>query len=163
MKKILMSLLISVFSFNALALVADVSPIDYQIPIERLEILKPVADVDGVVINMVQVDNGGSTNVSSLFLPSSIYITFFVQGEEYDVAASYQLYNNAVKLYDVTYDANSRTASFLVELVDRNSESYPVQTIVERGTVHLGDAIDEALAGQATEKLTSTIGLSIIQ
>lgn len=154
-----MKLLIVAFvtlGFQAWAGVADIENADIVISPARIE--QALVFRDGpFAISLTRVDNGGSTDSYPISNPSTLVLGIFLQGQMFDVALAFELYNNVALIDSASVDAANHTLHAVVQLVDENTfNMYPMNL-----TVHLTDAMIAAVAAtdETYDTLKTTVGL----
>jgi hypothetical protein len=63
-------------------------------------------------IRLVQVDNGGSSDISSLMMPSSLFMTIHQDGEMFDINANYLITNSAQDVRVLKFENGVATINF---------------------------------------------------
>lgn len=154
MKNIILAAMI-LMSAQIYAGVADIEPsADSQF--SRVEKVLTVQRDRGqlAAIRLVQVDNGGSSDISSLIEPSSLYLTFHRDGEEFDTDGTYLISQgmSKLKLESVDLAANVIRVSYLIK-TETNTTG-----IRYYSTLYVSDALQEIASGKA-QNLTATIGM----
>ncbi len=151
----LLTLLLLTLSTSAWAGVADVDNSDIKISPARIEQSQGFRDGD-FALTLTRVDNGGSTDISSVINPSTLILGVFLQGEMFDVDLNFELYDNVVSLDSATYDPSNKTIRAVVTLINESMEKYPMNL-----TIFLEDALLAAAGAKedSYETLATTVGL----
>jgi hypothetical protein len=117
-------------------------------------------------IRLVQVDNGGSTDISSAIQPSRLYLGLHQDGEEFDVDGNYLLTDSVVEVLSARMKSRTEIALKLKvkELVEDQNGNERVRKSTKTYTVLLQDALHEAATAHGDETsdgitLKSTVGL----
>lgn len=149
-------------SLTVFAGVSDVSPnTDLLEPskVESvIELQKETAQLPA--IRLVKVTNGGSTDVSSLMVPSRLYLGFHKNGEMFDVDGSYLLVPGLTKVVSATLDSKAKTIQLVTESLDEDLKTKVTASI----RVFIADVLKEIATAQVSDEepaygLQSTIGV----
>jgi hypothetical protein len=155
MKSLLIGLFAAV-SFSAFAGVSDVEPTTDVVPLSRVEQVIEIQKSPRIAL--IMTDNGGSTDVSSYVAPSTLNLTAFMQGEEYDIDATYVVSREAVKIKKVWFNDKTGVITIRSTRMNDKFETYEVKT-----TVYIADLlkeINDASAKGEEHTVVSTIGVA---
>ena len=97
-------------------------------------------------VRLVQLDNGGSTDMSSAMSPSSLHLTIFQQREDFDSSASFEVMSG-MKSFKVLYsDFKEGTIDISVVHTNEEDEDSKMGTFYYR--LFVKDAIQATVSGQ---------------
>lgn len=156
--KLLLAGLLATVSFSAFAGVSDVAPNSDPVLLSRVEQVIEIQKSPRIALTMV--DNGGSTDISSVVAPSSLYLTAFLQGEMYDIDAQYLVTGDAVKIKKVWYNSKTNMITVLSTRRSDDLKEYDVKT-----TIYIADLLKEINGavpkdGEDGYVVTSPIGVA---
>ncbi len=147
------------FAASASAGVADVSPTrDASVSPARVEKVYTVqsAKRDDAALKLIQVDNGGSTDVSSVTLPSTLYVGIYKDGEEADLDTNYEVAGDIYRITSVKFEKKSSVVRVEFE---RKNDRFEIRK--SRMNIFVNEALKEAKVDGGTI-LESTIGVQRI-
>ncbi|MBY0384719.1 hypothetical protein K2X05_06130 [bacterium] len=153
--KILLSLVLLTCS-TVFAGVQDVSPTTEKVSLATVQ--QVIVLQQEPRVQLVKVDNGGSTDISSVMAPSSMYLTVFKQGEEFDIEATYLVLGAVDKIKSYSYDSKNK----VIDLVTTNKND-SLQTIKMKSKVYVGELLKQVdyfyEKGVSEDPITATVGI----
>lgn len=154
-----LTLIMSLFalSFSALAQKVEINSTDAaSINIAQIERAITVNSANGR-ISVVEVDNGGSTDIGSAVYPSELLVTYFQDGEMNNVQATFDL--GPIYSLKAATMKDKKTVVVDVEVKDMQ-----LKTIAKKITVDLTDLVKKAAAPEITvgEFETQTLKAKVI-
>ena len=140
-----MALLTSlVFSATAFATVEKIESTKENGLLARVE--KVVTLQKGnTAVRLVQIDNGGSTDATSFYSPSSLHLTIFQQREDFDTEASFEVFNSMKSFKVLHFDLKAGTVDISVEQLLEDSEDDKFGTYYYR--LFIKDAVQATYNG----------------
>ncbi len=165
MKQVFFSALVSLAANIAFAGVADVQPSADRIAPSTVESVRVVQKETAKQpsIRLVQVDNGGSTDISSSQYPSRLYVTIHQDGEMRNVQGNYLISQGLVGVKSFVYHPNTQILAVVL-----STKNDLLETSTEEYSIHLNEALYEVANPQGAQddsddftdyNLKSTVGL----
>lgn len=139
-----LTLIMSLFalSFSALAAKVEIASTDgANINISTIERSITVSSTNGR-INVVEVDNGGSTDIASAVAPSELLVTYFQDGEMNNVQATFDL--------GPIYSLKSATIKGKVIAIEVETKDMQLKTVKKKLTVDISDLVKKAAKPEIT-------------
>lgn len=141
---------------NAVAGVQDVPQSTEAVSLAKVE--QVIVLQQEPKVQLVKVDNGGSTDVSYLMSPSSLYLTVFKQGEEYDIQATYLVLGAVDKIKSYTYDKKNGEINLVTTTKDDS-----LKTIKLASKIYVKELLKQVdyyyEKGISEDPITATIGV----
>ena len=137
-------LLLSIVSGSALANPADVSPSADQFSPSKIEKVYAIQSETATQpsIRLIRVDNGGSTDVSSVMGQSRLYLAIHKDGEMYDIDGNYLIAPQVNSVTQATLSGNRILLTYINKDDRLKDQTHQYEVL-------LSGALNEAKSGCA--------------
>lgn len=138
-------LLSSTMSFASFAAERVAPSADTKV-LSKIEQVITLKENKALRAQLVRVTNGGSSDISSLMSPSSLYLTVFQKGEMYDLSASYLINSSVDKIVSMKFDG----ARYTLKLVTTSKDDH-LKVITRTSEIDFSEVIKEMTTSQCSD------------
>jgi hypothetical protein len=156
-------LVILLIAAHAFAGLLQIQPIQESISpshVEQALVLQQAGPATPAVV-LVKSDNGGSSDRTSYYAPSSLYLGIHLDGEQFDINGTYLIHSQVNEVIKATFDKDSG----MIEL-ELTQNTPDAEGLHRKYRLFLADVLHEVQHPQKTTnvnyELTSTIGIQTL-